>query len=112
MTKTSRRPTRRASATTRIGPILTRLKRHYPDAQCALHHRNALELLVATILSAQCTDARVNQVTPGPWTETLREVPTGTPVGSPAALAAEMCETTVASSPLTPTCLGTFWHFA
>lgn len=36
----------------------------YPDAHCALHHRNPLELLVATILSAQCTDERVNKVTP------------------------------------------------
>jgi endonuclease-3 len=36
----------------------------YPDAKCALHHRNALELLIATILSAQCTDERVNLVTP------------------------------------------------
>jgi endonuclease-3 len=36
----------------------------YPDAHCALHHKNALELLVATILSAQCTDERVNKVTP------------------------------------------------
>jgi endonuclease-3 len=36
----------------------------YPDAHCALHHRNALELLVATILSSQCTDERVNKVTP------------------------------------------------
>ena len=37
----------------------------YPDARCALRHRNAWELLVATILSAQCTDERVNMVTPG-----------------------------------------------
>jgi endonuclease-3 len=37
----------------------------YPNAECALYHRNALELLVATILSAQCTDQRVNLVTPG-----------------------------------------------
>ena len=37
----------------------------YPDATCALHHRNPWELLVATILSAQCTDKRVNEVTPG-----------------------------------------------
>ncbi len=37
----------------------------YPDANCALHHSNAWELLVATILSAQCTDKRVNEVTPG-----------------------------------------------
>ena len=44
--------------------ILKRLRETYPDAQCALHHRNAFELLCATILSAQCTDARVNMVTP------------------------------------------------
>ncbi len=37
----------------------------YPNATCALHHRNPWELLVATILSAQCTDKRVNEVTPG-----------------------------------------------
>ncbi|MBM3776575.1 MAG: endonuclease III, partial [Acidobacteria bacterium] len=37
----------------------------YPAARCALEHRNPWELLVATILSAQCTDKRVNQVTPG-----------------------------------------------
>jgi len=36
----------------------------YPDAHCALHHENALQLLIATILSAQCTDVRVNMVTP------------------------------------------------
>jgi endonuclease-3 len=41
-----------------------RLSLAYPDAHCALDHRNAYELLVATILSAQCTDARVNMVTP------------------------------------------------
>jgi len=40
------------------------LKELYPDARCALQHRNAYELLCATILSAQCTDARVNLVTP------------------------------------------------
>lgn len=40
------------------------LSRSYPDAHCALHHANAFELLVATILSAQCTDERVNKVTP------------------------------------------------
>jgi endonuclease-3 len=44
--------------------ILERLKRAYPDARCALDHRNAFELLVATILSAQTTDVRVNLVTP------------------------------------------------
>lgn len=40
------------------------LARRYPDAHCALHHENPLQLLVATILSAQCTDVRVNLVTP------------------------------------------------
>ncbi len=40
------------------------LAAEYPDAECELDHRNAFELLVATILSAQCTDARVNMVTP------------------------------------------------
>jgi endonuclease III len=44
--------------------LLSRLKQTYPDAKCALNHRNAFELLCATILSAQCTDARVNLVTP------------------------------------------------
>ena len=48
----------------RVETILQRLAEHYPDAVCALHHRNAWELLVATILSAQCTDVRVNMVTP------------------------------------------------
>ena len=45
----------------RINEALTEL---YPDAHCALHHANPLQLLVATILSAQCTDERVNKVTP------------------------------------------------
>src|SRR5438128_854276 len=39
------------------------LKRAHPDAKCALNHSNAFELLIATILSAQCTDERVNKVT-------------------------------------------------
>jgi endonuclease-3 len=43
---------------------MQRLQRIYPDAACALHHRNAFELLCATILSAQCTDVRVNLVSP------------------------------------------------
>lgn len=43
--------------------IIRRLKKAYPDAHCALNHTNAFELLIATILSAQCTDARVNIVT-------------------------------------------------
>lgn len=44
--------------------IVKALARLYPDAKCALHHDNPLQLLVATILSAQCTDVRVNMVTP------------------------------------------------
>ncbi len=49
----------------RVSRILAILDEIYPGATCALHHRNAWELLVATILSAQCTDKRVNEVTPG-----------------------------------------------
>ena len=48
----------------RTGKIIGVLEKLYPDATCALHHSNAFELLVATILSAQCTDVRVNMVTP------------------------------------------------
>jgi endonuclease-3 len=47
----------------RTAQIITRLKKAYPDAHCALNHSNAFELLIATILSAQCTDERVNIVT-------------------------------------------------
>ena len=47
----------------RKNEIIKRLKKAYPDAHCALNHTNAFELLVATILSAQCTDERVNIVT-------------------------------------------------
>ena len=47
----------------RVAKILPILKQMYPDAKCALNHRTPLELLVATILSAQCTDTRVNIVT-------------------------------------------------
>jgi endonuclease III len=56
----------------RVGAILKALDEAYPDAECALHHRSAWELLVATILSAQCTDVRVNMVTP----ELFRRFPT------------------------------------
>ena len=48
----------------RSGEILALLKTMYPDAHCALNHHSPLELLIATILSAQCTDVRVNMVTP------------------------------------------------
>lgn len=47
----------------RVRSIIRTLKRSYPDAKCSLNHSNAFELLVATILSAQCTDERVNIVT-------------------------------------------------
>ncbi len=48
---------------TQTRKIIRLLKRAYPDAKCSLHHSNAFELLIATILSAQCTDDRVNIVT-------------------------------------------------
>src|SRR5438874_11998880 len=48
----------------RVQEILKRLDQTYPGVTCALQHTNAWELLVATILSAQCTDVRVNMVTP------------------------------------------------
>lgn len=47
----------------RTAEIIKRLKKAYPDAHCALNHTTAFELLIATILSAQCTDERVNIVT-------------------------------------------------
>jgi endonuclease III len=53
-----------APAAERIGEIIQRLRVEHPDIECALVHRDAYQLLVATILSAQCTDERVNQVTP------------------------------------------------
>src|SRR5713101_7241960 len=49
----------------RTKEIIRLLKRAHPDAHCALNHANAFELLIATILSAQCTDDRVNIVTAG-----------------------------------------------
>src|SRR5262245_7362509 len=47
----------------RVGQIIRALKKTYPQATCALNHANPFELLIATILSAQCTDDRVNIVT-------------------------------------------------
>ena len=58
--------------------VLSRLRSGYPGADCSLDHADAFQLLVSTILSAQCTDARVNAVTPG----LFRRLPT------PAAMAA------------------------
>ena len=54
----------RAALQARLLDIIARLKRLYPDAHCELNYGNAFELLAATILSAQCTDVRVNMVTP------------------------------------------------
>lgn len=61
--RTPRTP-RPARAATRAPRLLGALREAYPDARCALEHETPLQLLVSTILSAQCTDARVNQVTP------------------------------------------------
>ena len=61
-----------ALAPERVNAILKALDEAYPDAMCALDHRTPWELLVATILSAQCTDVRVNMVTP----ELFRRFPT------------------------------------
>jgi endonuclease-3 len=75
----------------RIAEILQRLDQLYPEATCALTHRNAWELLVATILSAQSTDANVNRVTP----ELFRKYPT---VEAFAALTPEQLEPDVRST--------------
>ena len=61
MVTTVRRP---SGARSRAAATVSRLASEYPDAGCALVHRGPLQLLVATILSAQCTDERVNLVTP------------------------------------------------
>lgn len=78
-------------AAERITEILARLDRLYPDATCALTHRSAWELLVATILSAQSTDVNVNRVTP----ELFRKYPT---VQDFAALTPEQLEPDVRST--------------
>ena len=66
------KPKTAAERKARIQKILATLDQMYPDAACALHHSSAWELLVATILSAQCTDKRVNAVTP----DLFRKYPT------------------------------------
>lgn len=68
---------KKADKKERVRESLARLARAYPDSRCSLDHDNPYQLLVATVLSAQCTDARVNMVTP----ELFRRFPT------PAALA-------------------------
>jgi endonuclease-3 len=68
--KSTKKPS--GGAPGRVAAILKGLDEAYPNAECALNHRSPWELLVATILSAQCTDARVNLVTP----ELFRRFPT------------------------------------
>jgi endonuclease-3 len=72
MPKAAAKPRLSASAAQRVQAILRGLDEAYPEAECALTHRTPWELLVATILSAQCTDVRVNMVTP----ELFRRFPT------------------------------------
>ncbi len=59
--KTAKESPEDLKARTRV--VIRKLKRAYPDAKCSLNHSNPFELLIATILSAQCTDERVNMVT-------------------------------------------------
>ena len=70
--KPAKKPQRGDLAPDRIAAILKALDEAYPNVECALTHRSPWELLVATILSAQCTDVRVNMVTP----ELFRRFPT------------------------------------
>jgi len=63
VTVTARETRKYAELRNRLARIISILKRTYPEAHCALDHSSALELLVATILSAQCTDEKVNEVT-------------------------------------------------
>jgi endonuclease-3 len=62
--KNGKKSTYNPLAPERLNTILDLLAKTYPDVECALHHSNPWELMVATILSAQCTDVRVNMVTP------------------------------------------------
>jgi endonuclease III len=62
--RSSAPPQKRGTDPARVRAILEKLDEAYPAATCALKHQNAFQLLIATILSAQCTDERVNQVTP------------------------------------------------
>lgn len=75
-------PARRSRRSAPVDAVLASLGKAYPAAECSLSHESPLELLVATILSAQCTDARVNQVTPGlfarfPDARSLADAPPG-----------------------------------
>ena len=66
------KPKSAAARADRVQTILAEFDKLFPGATCALHHKNAWQLLVATILSAQCTDERVNKVTP----ELFKKYPT------------------------------------
>lgn len=73
-------PEKAESERERAKELLNELYEHYPNPHCELDHRNAFELLCATILSAQCTDVRVNKVTPElfeayPTPELMAEAP-------------------------------------
>ena len=85
------KPKTAAERKARIGKILVQLDKLHPAATCALRHENPWQLLVATILSAQCTDKRVNEVTPG----LFRKYPTVTDFAhvSQAELAADIRST-------------------
>ncbi len=63
--KTPRKRPKNYTSPARMGKIFAALDHLFPRAECALRHENPFQLLVATILSAQCTDERVNKVTPG-----------------------------------------------
>jgi len=78
MTRSASRRETQPERRRRAARIVRRLARAYPDTSCALHFRSPFELLVATILSAQCTDKKVNEVTPALFAA----------YGTPAALAA------------------------
>ena len=85
------RPRTQQERKRRLSIILRRLNRDYPDVECALIHNSAWELLAATILSAQCTDKRVNAVTPG----LFRKYPT---IQDMAAVRPEVLETDIQST--------------
>jgi endonuclease-3 len=89
--KTERKTPYNPLAPERIQEILKRLDQQYPDVTCALQHKTAWELLVATILSAQATDVRVNMVTP----EIFKKYPT---VADFAALKPEQLEPDIRST--------------
>jgi endonuclease-3 len=93
--RTSKRPAGKGKTSytspERLSKIFAAFDRLFPQAQCALRHENAFQLLVATILSAQCTDERVNRVTP----ELFRKHPTPQDF---AALRQEVLETEIRST--------------